>query len=189
MDKIPESPTPLTHGWEGKYETIYQDKIPEPLIPITQFYEGHYWSKYQLYKNRKRLLPIPIPKNWTIYHLDSDNVIRKDGHLDYSTTGNSDIKMYHDRIAKEPYEWYVAKDNEQFSEEYRIPRSPSPSPSPIYRSPRSPSQEKKEESAGKKIKKFMKQHKGSIANKRRGGNKSRTRRGTRRRNRRGTRRK
>ena len=114
-------------------------------------------------------------------------MIRKDGHLDYSTTGNSDIKMYHGRIAKEPYEWYVAKDNEQFDEEYIIPRSPSLSP--INRSPRSPSQEKKEEIAGKKIKKFMKQHKGSIANKRRGGNKSRTRRGTRRRNRRGTRRK
>jgi hypothetical protein len=61
------------------------------------------------------------------------------------------------------------------------PRSSSPSPN--SRSPRSVSQEKKEERAGKKINKFMKLYvKGLIANKSRGGNKSRTKRGTRRRN-------
>ena len=98
------------------------DKIPEPLIPITHRKNGKYYTK----KDGE-----PIPKNWTIYHLDADNVIRKNGHLDYSTTGNSDIKMYrHARFAKKPYEWYVAKDNEQFVLE-KESSSPPLSSSPI----------------------------------------------------------
>ena len=166
------------------------DKIPESLIPITKHEDGQYFSG-----------KTPIPKHWTIYRVEQNRIFN-DGNLDYSKTGNSDIKMYRDDIYhQKPYEWYVAKDNKPFKTPYDIPRSPSPryrSPSPRYRSP-SPrsvsreSQEKIKEKAAKRIQNMLKKNLESILNKRSGGKKSRTRRGsrrgTRRRNRRGTSRK
>ena len=135
------------------------DKIPKSLIPITHRENGQYFSEEKT-----------ILKDWTVYHVEQ-NMILNDGHLDYYISGNSDIKMYKKGlISKQPYMWYVAKDNKPFKTPYYL-KEEEESPPPIYKSP----------SASPRSR--------SRSGNSRGGNKSRFRRGTRRRNRRGTRRK
>ena len=137
------------------------NKIPDSLIPITHRKNGQYFTEGG-----------PIIgnlKDWTVYVVEG-NVIKEDGHLDYSISGNSDIKMYKKGlISKQPYMWYVAKDNKPFKTPYYLKEQESPPP--IYKSP----------SASPRSR--------SRSGNSRGGKRSRFRRGTRRRNRRGTRRK
>ena len=173
--------------------------IPEYLLPITQRLGEKRGPLSGRYLTGDKL----IPEDWTVYEREGNKIIR-DGDL---TT--SDIKFVPDEklsfffMSRKLPKWYVAKDNEQLKTPFYLqkvprtksPRSPSPKtppPSPPMtpiRSPRSTSQEKKEEFAGKTIKKFMKRmkqlkEKRSSPKNSRGGKKSRTRR----RNRRGTRR-
>jgi len=142
--------------------------IPEYLLPITQRLEIEKGPlKGSRYLTGEKL----IPKDWTVYKRERGQII-KDGHLDFSKSGSSDINMQ--PLPKNNKTWYVAKDNRALQNTFGLQKVQLPKTPPL--SPKMT-----------QITRITSPPTSSISSPKnsRGGKKSRTRR----RNRRGTRRK